>query len=143
MSRPHVGVRYREDVGWEMRCGDCMKRSGSTHYWPLDDEFWDKRNLQRCRACHQHRRNQQDREKYWSDVAWREQRKASAKRTRDEDKSTVQVKRAARYAANIDEERARKRADYQAHRDARLAQSRERYWANRDAILARRRERAA
>lgn len=45
------GVRYRPDVGWEMRCDGCTLSKGAA-YWPLDAEFWDtNKGLSRCRAC--------------------------------------------------------------------------------------------
>lgn len=47
------GVRWREDVGWELRCEACAHkgRPGGS-YWPLTEEFWDhRRSMVRCRAC--------------------------------------------------------------------------------------------
>lgn len=47
-----TGVRYRPDLGFEMRCGDCATRRVSPTYWPLDEECWNvKRGLTRCKAC--------------------------------------------------------------------------------------------
>lgn len=48
MTRINSGVRWRDDVGWELRCLHCPR---GTVYWPLTDEFWDKKRLTRCRAC--------------------------------------------------------------------------------------------
>lgn len=50
-SRVVTPVRWREDTGWEFRCGDCAKAQDAC-FWPLADEFWDKaRGMVRCRAC--------------------------------------------------------------------------------------------
>jgi hypothetical protein len=46
-----TGVRYRQDVGWELRCESCAVLHGE-RYWPLTLEFWDPRHgMSRCRAC--------------------------------------------------------------------------------------------
>lgn len=46
------GVRWRADVGWEMRCDECAAAKRSASYWPISHEFWDvRRGLWRCRAC--------------------------------------------------------------------------------------------
>ena len=51
MSGVWRGVRYREDVGWEMRCDSCAADKGAS-YWPLDFEFWNlEKGLSRCRGC--------------------------------------------------------------------------------------------
>ena len=48
----HRGVRFREDVGWELRCEGCAYRRNQVSYWPLTHEFWDPdRGMGRCRAC--------------------------------------------------------------------------------------------
>lgn len=48
----HRGVRFREDVGWELRCEGCAYRRNQVCYWPLTHEFWDpERGMGRCRAC--------------------------------------------------------------------------------------------
>jgi hypothetical protein len=48
----HRGVRYRADVGWELRCDGCAYRRNQVCYWPLTHEFWDPdRGMGRCRAC--------------------------------------------------------------------------------------------
>lgn len=50
-------VRFREDVGWEMRCDDCKLRGRSAFYWPLlpVGEFWSARTQIRCQACERER----------------------------------------------------------------------------------------
>lgn len=55
MSR-YSGIRYRDDVGFEARCGDCRT------YWPLDLEYWDPAHgMVRCRGCHRDSRRARDR----------------------------------------------------------------------------------
>jgi hypothetical protein len=54
------GVRYREDVGWELRCEACAFRRQEASYWPLTLEFWSpERGMGRCRACWNDRRQRQ------------------------------------------------------------------------------------
>ena len=50
-------VRYREDVGWEMRCDDCKAAGHSGIYWPLlpVGEFWSERCQVRCQGCERER----------------------------------------------------------------------------------------
>jgi hypothetical protein len=46
------GVRYRDDVGFELRCDVCARNSGVTCYWPLTAEYWNHQaGMGRCRAC--------------------------------------------------------------------------------------------
>ena len=46
-----TGVRFREDVGFELRCEGCALK-GVACYWPLDLEFWNPiKGMTRCRAC--------------------------------------------------------------------------------------------
>lgn len=46
-----TGVRFREDVGFEMRCESCAHKAIES-YWPLDLEFWSpSKGMTRCRAC--------------------------------------------------------------------------------------------
>lgn len=41
-----IGVRYREDVGFEGMCDYC------TEWWPIDLAFWwPKQGYRKCRAC--------------------------------------------------------------------------------------------
>jgi hypothetical protein len=50
-------VRYREDVGWEMRCDDCQRTGRGCIYWPLlpIGEFWSARTQVRCQSCERER----------------------------------------------------------------------------------------
>jgi hypothetical protein len=34
-----------------MYCEDCDTEKTGATFWPLTEEFWDKNNMQRCRAC--------------------------------------------------------------------------------------------
>lgn len=46
-----TGVRWRLDVGWEMRCSAC-RLAKKAAWWPLTHEFWNPRKgMSRCRAC--------------------------------------------------------------------------------------------
>lgn len=48
----HRGVRWRDDLGFELRCEDCAYRRQFACFWPLTREFWDpERGMSRCRAC--------------------------------------------------------------------------------------------
>lgn len=48
----HRGVRYREDMGFELRCEDCAYRRQFASFWPLTLEYWaPERGMSRCRAC--------------------------------------------------------------------------------------------
>lgn len=121
-------VRWRDETGWELRCPDCSKRGQANHFWPLTDEFWNRRQMQRCLACAAVRRRQRDRARYWTNAEARARDLAQARRYKAEAGETIKVKRWVYYWSNADRERQR---------------SREHYHANREAILARRRARAA
>lgn len=50
-SRVLTPIRWREDTGWEYRCGDC-KAARRASFWPLTMEFWaPHKGMLRCRAC--------------------------------------------------------------------------------------------
>lgn len=58
MSGRHVGIRWRDDVGWELRCESCHAKRNRMCYWPLTDEFWRKGRMTRCRSCwREHEKN--------------------------------------------------------------------------------------
>ena len=114
MSR-FAPVRWRDDTGWEFRCAECASQN-TPCYWPLTDEFWDKRaGMGRCRAC-------------WL-VYWR--RKAAQARAADIDLQRARDR--ARYRANRRVLLIKRRAYYEANRDAILAKARARYEARRAA----------
>ena len=51
MSGRKHNVRWREDVGFELRCEVCSYRKQAC-YWPLTSEFWVvNKGLSRCRSC--------------------------------------------------------------------------------------------
>jgi hypothetical protein len=91
---------------------------------------------ERCR----HRAHQRRwfREKYHSDPAFREAKKAQVRREREQPPSAAvvrarRVKQALRYAANAEQYRATNRAWYAANREAFNAKRRERYAARKAA----------
>lgn len=82
-----VPVRWREDVGWELRCPQCSSRKRAC-FWPLTDEFWDRaRSMQRCRACQRDTDARREREKYWASTSYRERRLIAARRYHHENKA--------------------------------------------------------
>lgn len=132
-------IRYREGT-FEMRCGGCMAGAGGNRFWPLTEEFWNPRNLQRCRACLLIRKRENARAIYYRD------------------KARIQADRAKYYALNRDVILLKKRARYEENRlekiaaNARYAQAnaerirlyRKVYYAeNRDRILRLEKERRA
>lgn len=51
-----IGVRFREDTGFEGRCEECRG------WWPMDSEFWLlTKGLRRCRACQNEAKAESDR----------------------------------------------------------------------------------
>lgn len=63
-------VRWRPDVGFELRCPRCAEKRMAC-FWPLTDEFWDKHRMSRCRACERERQATQKRERYHGNPAFR------------------------------------------------------------------------
>lgn len=116
------GVRWREDVGYELRCRDCRT------YWPLSDEWWSRRNFSRCKACAQRHKNALDRARYARDPEARARRRqylAAYRRDARRAKSLYQFER------------------YWSDPDAARKVARDRYYRDRDAILERKRARYA
>lgn len=91
MSRPlgslSVPIRWREDTGWELRCETCAIAGRAERYWPLTEEFWDKRRMARCRACEKRRLSQNAKARRRNDVALanriRERNRLYQQRNRD------------------------------------------------------------
>lgn len=78
-ARRHpIAVRWRDDVGWELRCPRCVERKVAC-FWPLTDEFWDRRRMSRCRACEKARQRDQKRHRYQTDPVARERMIASSR----------------------------------------------------------------
>lgn len=117
-------VRYRTDVGWEMRCDDCRHRHIAS-FWPLTMEFWNPRNLARCRACHRERKNAYERAS--------ESKREYLRRYRPACRGAIAIKNAAYYAANRERLLAYERAYRARNRDRILAQQRARYAGRRAA----------
>jgi hypothetical protein len=86
-------VRWRVEVGWEMRCRDCQAKRQAA-YWPLlpVGEFWDPRNLARCHACNRALKRQRERTSA--------SRRRYIARYRQECRGAIAIKGAAYYAAN-------------------------------------------
>lgn len=109
----YAGVRYRRDVGFEMRCDECP--SGA-RYWPLTVEFWNVRaGMSRCAAC-------------WL-VYWRRrqaklrQAQPAAQRARErrnyrKHRAVILIKRQVYYEENRDKILAKRRETYAARRAA-------------------------
>lgn len=126
MGTPHIGIRWSDDVGWELRCNDCVRKPRTAHYWPLTEDFWDpKKGMQRCIACHKEQRNARERRRYWTDPEYRQRIIDEGKRQRAKDPKNAALRRRIDYLENIDHYRAR---------------ARERYWRDVEATRARRRE---
>lgn len=52
MKTHHSNVRWNDELGWILRCDVCVLVKAGSAWWPLTDEFWDKRHgMTRCRAC--------------------------------------------------------------------------------------------
>lgn len=135
MTGMRSGVRWREDVGWEVRCDDCAKHGSTGIYWPLTDEFWIKSSMRRCRACHLAKKRRRDYQYYWSDPEYRAKKAAEAKAYRAESGDVIRIKR--REKRHLDALQSRVR--YWENPQAERQKSREYYWRNRDRILEKRR----
>lgn len=85
-------IRWREDTGWEARCGECADRTVAA-FWPLTDEFWDKRKtMRRCRSCQKVREARIARERYLADTTFAERRRAGARKYRLETLASQRIK---------------------------------------------------
>ena len=115
MSR-YAPVRYRADVGFEMRCDDCVRRNdGNGWFWPLTTEFWNvKHGMSRCRAC-------------WL-VYWR---KVQAELRRNDPEARRAHDRE-RYRKNRRVILFKRRVHYEENRERILAKNRERYHARKE-----------
>lgn len=103
-------IRWREDTGWEFRCGDCAQKE-EARFWPLTDEFWDKRRgMLRCRACWRDLDRRVSRERHASSEEVRERKRRYSKRYRTENRRVQHLKDADRWA--------RTKADPVAHEKA-------------------------
>ena len=137
MGSPRSGIRWREDTGWEFRCSSCAKNASTQCYWPLTDEFWDKRSgMSRCRACTKIAKNIRDRARYARDMTLRARRQGYAKRYRVEAADGIRVKRRMRSS----EDAMRSRLDYWKDPETKRARARAYYQRNKDVIRAKRRD---
>lgn len=135
MGARRSGIRWREDVGWEARCDDCARRGNTTCYWPLTEEFWDRKVMTRCRACHLAKRRIRDHATYWSKPEVRAKKLAESQAYRREAAHSIQIKRKIRQPR--DSELAR--IYYWSDPEGQRAKSRAYYHRNRDRILEKRR----
>jgi hypothetical protein len=57
IPRIRANVRWSKELElFEMYCPDCVvATSPGACFWPLTEEFWDKYNMQRCKACNMKR----------------------------------------------------------------------------------------
>lgn len=129
MGYPRAGIRWREDTGWELRCPDCMASRHGTTYWPLTDEFWDKRNMKRCRACHRTQNRKWERAQYEKRGSRYHKRRAYVAQYRKDARRAKQVYMDAYYWQDPEKQRAKARAHYAANRDDILARRRARLHA--------------
>jgi flagellar motility protein MotE (MotC chaperone) len=104
------GVRYDPDLGeFQMRCGDCSRRSERA-FWPLTLEFWEpKHGMNRCKACHNEIKARRVREALRADPA----------------------RKAAKYAANREQRRVKGRI-YEERRRNKVVQDPELLQRRRD-----------
>ena len=90
-------IRWREDTGWEYRCGSCVALDEAS-FWPLTDEFWDKkRGMLRCRACWRALDRQASRQRHASSEEIRAHKRAYSRRYRAQNKRVQHLKDADRW----------------------------------------------
>lgn len=98
MSSYETPVRWRDDVGWEKRCDDCAARNVA-RFWPLTDEFWDKRKtMRRCRSCQRSFDAKRARALYLSSTTYRERRRAASRKYHRETRAAQYLRSKTRWA---------------------------------------------
>jgi hypothetical protein len=120
-GHPVSGVRFREDVGLELRCRYCKT------YWPIDREWWDFRNFSRCKACTKKQKNALDRERYRRDPVARAKSREYQKHYRAIASKAKALYSHERYWENVEAERKKAMVYYHANREAILEKKRARY----------------
>jgi hypothetical protein len=115
------GVRYREDVGLELRCRACRT------YWPLEREWWDFRSFSRCNACARKAKNASARRRMQEDPELRRRRRIYQVQYRKDAKAAKSLYAFDRYWANVEVERERARDRYYANRETILEKKRQKY----------------
>jgi len=133
-------IRWGANEEPQMQCPDCAAAGGLTSYWPLTSEFWDRRNMSRCRACNLARKRRKAHEAYWADPETERQRAAEYSRKHH---ALILLKKRLRYAEDPAKDNARSREYREANRDARRAYARAYYARNRAHILLREKLRRA
>lgn len=138
-AEPKGIVRWTTE-GPELRCTNCASRGGVTSYWPLTEEFWNPRNLARCKGCNLAKKRQAAKAAYWADP---ETHRHLARRYYRQHAKVLQLKGRVRHAENRDKDNARSKAYQEAHRAEIRAYRRAYYAKNREHILYREKLRRA
>jgi hypothetical protein len=128
-----IGVRFREDIGFEGKCDYCSQ------WWPLDVEFWrPKAGLRRCHACWRiyHRMHEAGRR---TDEAIHEMVKTGARLNYYANREKRLVANRAWKAANPERVREYQRLWREKNRERVNASSRAYYTEARDVILKKKR----
>ena len=111
-----------------MRCDSCAAKGGLTSYWPLTEEFWNKKNgMRRCRACQYELRNARLRERWAKDPAFRAKELEKQRQYTGEARTVISIKKARYYDERREELQAKAREHYAANREAIRARQRARY----------------
>lgn len=114
-----IGVRHREDTGFEGRCEECRG------WWPLDAEFWLlTKGLRRCRACQNEAKSASERSRE------RPVRTAAAiarRRIRDKERKRLERIDPERRPILLARQRETQKRYYERRRTEVLAQHRARY----------------
>lgn len=132
-------VRWTPE-GPELRCANCSERGGVTAFWPITEEFWNPRNLKRCKACNLALKRQKAKAAYWADP---ETHRRLAHDYYRRHAKVIRLKQRARHAQNPAADWERSKAYQEAHRDALRAYRRAYYAKNRERILFREKLRRA
>jgi hypothetical protein len=112
MGYPRANVRWSDDTdGWELRCESCVANGQTACYWPLTDEFWNRREMVRCRACNRSKKNARDRARGRTAAVI-----ARVRLYRDEAREIINFKERLRYAERREQINARRRARYDQRR---------------------------
>jgi hypothetical protein len=97
------GVRWRDDVGFEMRCEDCLASAKGQCFWPITLEFWNPerttekgtragRGMTRCRACWRERDAYLFRTRYSKRPSIREKNRLRNEQYRAENRDVIRAK---------------------------------------------------
>lgn len=116
-----IGVRFREDTGFEGRCERCRE------FWPLDAEFWRlSRGLRRCRGCWRETEAEYERRR---PPIMRTAEAVARKRSRDNERKRLERLDPARRPIILARQRESQRSHYERRRGEVLATRRAAYAA--------------